>query len=107
MHLQRAGRLRELGQQGDVRPSLLAGLAGTRLSRPLTELHKKPAHDWTLEQLSVWRIKLALKRLLRDQPLKSVANNVGYQKAWQLSSACSADVWASQCAVGGGSREDG
>lgn len=101
---------------------LLAGLAHPQLARALTALHEQPGLPWTLpslaeaagmsrsafaaaftrevglapgEYVASWRIALAGRRLAQGEPLKAVAQALGYSSASSLSRAFSARQGAS------------
>jgi AraC-like DNA-binding protein len=99
---------------------LLRGLADTRLARSLRQMHERPSHAWTVEQLAQeaalsrsayferftravgippmeyllsWRMALAKKLLRsRDRGLGEVAELVGYSSASTFSTAFSRHV---------------
>jgi AraC-like DNA-binding protein len=104
-----------MDQLADNNTGWLAGLRDPLVGRTLTLLHKRPSHDWTLEELasqvgasrsaladrfadlvgcppmqylSQWRMQLAAKRLV-DRSLKvaAVAHEVGYQSEAAFSRA--------------------
>lgn len=100
--------------RGLLKSGVLAGLGDARLAKALTAMHEQPAHAWSLERLAAeagmsrarfaahfgslvgvppgdyltsLRIGLAKRLLLRHQPLKSVAESVGYGSAAALARA--------------------
>lgn len=106
--------LRKLMERGQVKAGMLAGLAHPQLQRAIVAMHEKPEREWTLEELANaanmsrsafarvfretvgdtpgtylqrWRIGLAQKTLLRDRPLKLIAEDVGYGSEAALSRA--------------------
>jgi AraC-like DNA-binding protein len=101
-------------QEAGMPPGLLAGLAHPALARALVALHEQPGAPWTLEamareagmsrsafaaafkaelgqapaeHLADWRLALAQQALLQRQPLKYVADELGYGSASALSRA--------------------
>lgn len=101
---------------------MLAGLAEPRLAKVLTALHEQPEQAWNLERmagvagmsrtafvnifrehlaqtpadyLAHLRIQLAQQRLLSDQPIKLVADALGYSSASALTRAFTAVVGCS------------
>lgn len=106
--------LRHLIASGSSQAGLLAGLAHPGLSRTLTQIHDNPALAWTLERMAdvagmsrssfaetfrktvgtppgdylrEWRLNLARTRLARGEPLKRIAQDVGYGSSAALSRA--------------------
>ncbi len=104
-------------QQYRVPPGLLAGLAHPQLARALVAMSEQPAQPWTLESLAEsagmsrshfadtfrrvlgetpvehlaqWRIALARQGLARGEPIKRIADAVGYGSASALSRAFAA-----------------
>ena len=100
--------VRHVVESGRVASGVLAGLADPRLARALTAIHGAPKKPWTLddladlagmsrtrfakhfrtrigqtpmEYLTVWRMTIARQLLARGKPVKSVAEQVGYQSA--------------------------
>jgi len=98
-------------QEAGIQPGLLTGLADARLARALVALHERPGDAWTLEAMAAeagmsrsafagafrdalgqtpadyladWRIALAQGRLREGQPVKLVANALGYANASAL-----------------------
>lgn len=109
--------LRDLMDRRRLDVGLLAGLADPRLSRAINAVHAEPGHSWTLgelaqvagmsrarfavrfretvgmtpgDYLAEWRVGLAQSMLLKGQPLKLVAGDVGYGSASALSRAFAA-----------------
>jgi AraC-like DNA-binding protein len=99
-------------EQGGVSGGLIAGLCDPALARALTALHEQPGADWTLDAmarvagmsrsafaarfravlgstpadyLSDWRIALAKSMLRGGQPVKLIADTLGYANASALS----------------------
>lgn len=97
-----------------IRSGLFAGLADSRLARALVALHRCPQDAWPVERmareagmsragftaafkavtgmtpaehLSDWRLTLAAQALRNGEPLKRVADAVGYGSAAALSKA--------------------
>lgn len=114
--------LRELMEQRQLQPGMLAGLAHERLRRAVVAMHEAPQRDWSLEALAEqagmsrtafattfrdvigltpgsylqrWRIGLAQKRLRQGQALKLIAAEVGYGSEAALSRAFRAQTGAS------------
>lgn len=106
---------------GQPLQGLLAGLAHPRLARALTAIHEQPGQPWDLPRLAAaagmsrsafaaafrqqvgvapgdylaqWRMALAGQQLARGEPLKSVAQALGYSSPSALSRAFSARVGA-------------
>ena len=100
--------VRHVVHTGEVSTGVLAGLADPRLAKALTAIHEAPKKSWTLDDLAgiagmsrtrfaehfrtrtaqtpmdyltTWRITLARQLLARGKPVKSVAQQVGYQSA--------------------------
>jgi AraC-like DNA-binding protein len=100
--------VRHVVQTGGVSTGVLAGLADPRLAKALTAIHEAPKKAWTLDDLAdiagmsrtrfaehfrgrigqtpidyltSWRMTLARQLLARGKPVKSVAQQVGYQSA--------------------------
>lgn len=95
-----------LDTEGADRP-VLSGFSNPNIARVLTEVHKDPAHPWTLGELAKvaglsrtsfamkfvkcmlvtpmgyitnWRMQLASQKLLKtDDPIIKIAEEVGYQ----------------------------
>lgn len=106
-------------QEAGVQPGLVTGLSDPRLARVLVAMHEQPGEAWTLERMAAtagmsrtafatrfrdlvgqtpadylgdWRIALA-RSLLRDgEPIKRLANELGYANPSALSRAFSARV---------------
>jgi len=106
--------LRYLLREGRVKSGMLAGLADPRLMHALDAVHTRPAAAWTIESmaeqagmsrarfaahfkavldttpldyLTHWRITLAQQMLKAGQPMKWVANEVGYESPSALARA--------------------
>lgn len=106
--------IRHLMQQRLIEGGLFAGLGHTQLARSLVAMHREPARSWTLERLAAeagmsrsafarefhavvgqppgdyligWRLLLAGQQLRAGQPLKRVAETVGYGTEAALSRA--------------------
>lgn len=125
--------LRQLMETDEIRGGMLAGLAHPRLRRALTAMHEQPAQPWSLDTLAEtssmsrsvfastfrevvgctpgaylqgWRVRLAQEALLRGQPLKVIADEVGYGSEAALSRAFKAQCGLSprewRLAEGGG-----
>jgi AraC-like DNA-binding protein len=100
--------VRHVVESGRVTTGVLAGLADPRLAKALTAMHETPKQSWTLDDLAaiagmsrtrfaehfrtqvgqtpidyltVWRMTLACQLLAKGKPVKSVAQQVGYQSA--------------------------
>lgn len=100
--------VRHVVESGAVATGVLAGLADPRLAKALTAIHESPKKSWTLDDLAgiagmsrtrfaehfraligqapidyltVWRMTVARQLLARGKPVKSVAQQVGYQSA--------------------------
>ncbi|WP_066098220.1 cupin domain-containing protein [Xanthomonas massiliensis] len=114
--------LRHLMEHNHVKVGVLAGLSHPRLRHALVALHDHPQTPWTLEALAAaagmsrtvfatqfhavvgltpgqylqgWRISLAQLALHRGQPLKFIADAVGYGSEAALSRAFKAQTGAS------------
>lgn len=101
-------------QQAALPAGLLGGLAHPQLARTLTALHERPGEAWSLEAMAAcaglsrsafaalfkatvgqppadyllhWRVTLAQGRLREGQPIKAVAEELGYASASSLSRA--------------------
>lgn len=106
--------LRTLLNRSAVQHGMLAGLAHPQLSKALIAMHAAPARGWTLEQiarkagmsrshfaamfpevvgatpadyLAKFRISIAQDLLRRGQPIKLIAEKVGYGSSAALSRA--------------------
>lgn len=106
-------------QQPGVRPSLITGLSHPRLARALVAMHDSPGDAWTLSRmaqcagmsrtafantfkdivgqtpadyLADWRIAIAQNRLRDGEPIKTLANQLGYANASALSRAFTSRV---------------
>lgn len=104
--------LRHVLEQDQHSGGMLAGLAHPQLRRALVAMHEQPAEAWNLEQLAecagmsrtafatgfknvlgitpgdylaTWRVSLAQDLLIRDKPIKLIANSVGYASPLALS----------------------
>lgn len=104
-------------QEAGIRAGLITGLSEPRLARVLVAIHDAPGQAWSLERmaelagmsrtsfantfrdvvgqtpadhLADWRIALAQSRLREGQPIKSLAEELGYANASALSRAFSA-----------------
>lgn len=100
--------VRHVVESGGVATGVLAGLADPRLAKALTAIHEAPKKSWTLDDLAgvagmsrtrfaehfrtrigqtpidyltAWRMTVASQLLARGKPVKSVAQQVGYQSA--------------------------
>lgn len=101
-------------QRYDLRPGLVLGLAHRQLAAALVAMNQRPAAPWSLDQLAAcagmsrsafantfrevvgqtplehlaqWRIALTKQALLRGDPIKRIAADVGYGSASALSRA--------------------
>ena len=106
-------------QEAGVRPSLITGLSDPRLARALVAMHDAPGESWSLERmagcagmsrtafattfravvgqtpadyLAGWRMALAQSRLRAGQPIKALAQELGYANPSALSRAFTAKV---------------
>ncbi|KRG46713.1 AraC family transcriptional regulator [Stenotrophomonas panacihumi] len=106
-------------QEAGMHPGLVNGLSDTRLARTLVAMHGGPGEAWTLERmagcagmsrtafantfrervgqtpadyLTGWRIALAQHRLREGQPIKRLAEELGYANPSALSRAFAAKV---------------
>lgn len=113
--------LRHLMEDGSAQVGLLAGLAHSQLRRAIVAMHQMPEKPWSVESLAEltgmsrsvfsnlfretvgetpasylqhWRIGLVQKWLKAGQPLKLVAEEVGYGSESALSRA-----FKSQCGM--------
>lgn len=102
--------------EAGIRPGLISGLSEPRLARVLSAVHDAPGQAWTLERmaeragmsrtafanafrdvvgqtpadyLADWRIALAQSRLRAGQPIKALAEELGYANPSALSRAFS------------------
>jgi AraC-like DNA-binding protein len=100
--------VRHVVEAGNVTTGVLSGLADPRLAKALTAMHETPRKPWTLDDLAdvagmsrtrfaehfrrqvgrtpidyltVWRMTVARQLLSRGKPVKSVAQQVGYESA--------------------------
>ncbi len=122
-----------------TRPGLIGGLSDPRLARALVAMHEQPGDAWTLESLgrlagmsrsafanrfreivgrtpleylTDWRLTLAQTRLREGQPIKMLANDLGYANASALSRVFSSRIgvspreWLSQNRTPPSSRGD-
>ena len=114
--------LRHLMEHGHARAGLLAGLSHQRLRHALAAMHEHPEKEWMLKALAnaagmsrtvfantfhevvgvtpgqylqSWRISLAQLALHRGQPLKLIADEVGYSSEAALSRAFKAQIGVS------------
>lgn len=98
--------LRHIMTRRELPCGLMAGLADTRLSRALTQIHQRPEQSWTVAALASiagmsragfaahfrkvvgfspadylleWRVSLAQKRLREGRPITLIADEVGYE----------------------------
>lgn len=103
-------------QEAGIRAGLITGLSEPRLARVLVAIHDAPGQAWSLERmaelagmsrtsfantfrdvvgqtpaehLADWRIALAQSRLREGQPIKALAEELGYANASALSRAFS------------------
>jgi AraC-like DNA-binding protein len=106
-------------QEAGVRPGFITGLSDPRLARVLVAMHDAPGEAWSLERmaeragmsrtafantfrevvgqtpadyLSDWRMALAQSRLRAGQPIKILAEELGYANPSALSRAFAAKV---------------
>lgn len=106
--------LRHLLSSRNQQPGMMAGLADTRLARPLNLMHESPGKAWSVAELAVaanmsrasfaehfkrvvgqapadyllsWRISLAQKRLREGKPIALIAEEVGYESPSALARA--------------------
>ncbi len=106
-------------QQAGVRPGLITGLSDPRLARALVAMHDAPGEPWPLERMAEragmsrtsfanrfrevlgqtpadylgdWRMALAQSRLREGQPIKALAEQLGYANPSALSRAFTAKV---------------
>lgn len=105
--------------EAGVRPGFITGLSDPRLARALVAMHDAPGEPWSVgcmaeragmsrtafantfrevvgqtpaDYLNDWRIALAQKRLREGQPIKILAEQLGYANPSALSRAFSAKV---------------
>lgn len=106
-------------QEAGVRPGFITGMSHPRLARALVAMHDAPGEPWTLERmadragmsrtafantfrevvgqtpadyLGDWRMALAQSRLREGQPIKILADELGYANPSALSRAFTAKV---------------
>ena len=99
-------------QEAGIQPGFINGLSDPRLARALAAMHERPGEAWTLDRLAAqagmsrtgfagsfrdvvgqtpgdyladWRITLAQRWLRQGQPIKALANRLGYANASALS----------------------
>ncbi|MBD1589186.1 AraC family transcriptional regulator [Pseudomonas typographi] len=111
--------LRHLMEHGHAKAGLLAGLSHPRLRHALVAMHEHPEKEWMLETLASaagmsrtvfantfhevvgvtpgqylqsWRISLTQLAIHRGQPLKLIADEVGYSSEAALSRAFKAQI---------------
>ncbi|MBN9331364.1 MAG: AraC family transcriptional regulator [Comamonas sp. SCN 67-35] len=122
-------------REAGVRPGFITGLSDRRLARALVAMHDAPGEPWPLERmarhagmsrtafantfrdvvgqtpadyLSDWRMALAQSRLREGQPVKLLADELGYANPSALSRAFAAKVgmsprqWMAQAATHAG-----
>jgi len=109
-------------QEAGIQPGLLVGLSDPRLARALVAMHESPGEAWPLERmaevagmsrtayvnlfrervgqtpadyLNDWRIALAQAQLRAGQPMKRMAERLGYANPSALSRAFKAKVGVS------------
>ena len=120
-------------EQAGISPGLIAGLSDPRLARALTAMHEAPGAAWTLEAmareagmsrsafaatfravvghtpaeyLTDWRVALAQVRLREGEPIKRLADALGYANPSALSrvftarTGLSPRAWLKQAGVG-------
>lgn len=121
--------------EAGVRPGFITGLSDPRLARALVAMHEAPGESWSVgrmaeragmsrtayantfrdlvgqtpgDYLNDWRIALAQNRLRAGQPIKTLAEELGYANPSALSRAFSAKVglspreWLAKTGVGAG-----
>ena len=124
-------------QEAGVRPGFVTGMAHPGLARALIAMHDAPGEGWTLarlaacagmsrtafavtfrdvvgqtpaDYLSDWRVALAQTRLRAGQPVKAMAEELGYAHPSALSRAFGARVgmsprqWLAQVSAGDAPR---
>ena len=106
-------------QAAGVRPGFIAGLSDPRLARALVAMHDSPGESWSLQRmaecagmsrtafanmfrevvgqtpadyLSDWRMALAQSRMREGQPIKILADELGYANPSALSRAFASKV---------------
>lgn len=106
--------IREAMAQGKVKGGLLVGLGHAGLGEALAAMHADPCRPWSLEELSgmaamsrssfakhfksslgmtpgehlrSFKVDLAMERLVRGEPLKRVADELGYSNSSAFSRA--------------------
>ena len=106
-------------QEAGVQPGLITGLSNPRLAAALVAMHDAPGESWSLERmagcagmsrtafattfravvgqtpadyLAGWRMALAQSRLRAGQPIKALAQELGYANPSALSRAFTAKV---------------
>jgi AraC-like DNA-binding protein len=106
-------------QEAGIRPGLISGLSDPRLARALVAMHDRPGEPWSLarmaecagmsrtafanafretvgqtpaDYLGDWRMALAQSRLREGQPIKRLAEALGYANPSALSRAFAAKV---------------
>ncbi|HEY0855691.1 MAG TPA: AraC family transcriptional regulator [Albitalea sp.] len=109
-------------EEAGITPGLLTGLADPRLARALVALHESPGEAWSLERmaeqagmsrsafaarfkavvgdtpagyLAGWRLAIAQARLREGQPVKLIADELGYANPSALSRVFAQKVGAS------------
>lgn len=119
--------------EAGVRPGFVTGMSDPRLARALVAMHDAPGESWSVERmaeraamsrtafantfrkvvgqtpadyLSDWRMALAQSKLREGQPIKILAEELGYANPSALSRAFSAKVgmsprdWLTKSSVG-------
>jgi AraC-like DNA-binding protein len=106
--------LRHILSTRNQQTGMMAGLADSRLAKPLSLMHDEPGKAWSVAELSAlanmsrasfaehfkrvvgqapvdylvsWRISLAQKRLREGKPIALIAEEVGYESASALARA--------------------
>lgn len=106
-------------EQAGIQPSFITGLAEPRIARALVAMHEAPGEPWSLarmascagmsrtafantfrevvgqtpaDYLTGWRMALAQSRLRAGQPIKTLAEELGYANPSALSRAFAAKV---------------
>lgn len=99
-------------EETGIQPGLIAGLSDAKLSKVLVALHETPGQTWSLERMAAcagmsrtgfanrfrdvmgstpadyltdWRLLLAQTRLKEGQPVKQIADDLGYANPSALS----------------------